>query len=181
MKQIAIIGNARSNDRVNSMAESIGRLVAEHGANLICGGLGGVMAAACRGYRAADTEGVTVGILPGHDPEAANPWVDVVIPTGMDVARNALLVASANLVIALGGGAGTLSELALATQMGRPAILLHGAGGWTDSLADRDHLDERQFARLYHANDVSEAGELISRLFNHTLSVRKVNQGVADR
>lgn len=181
MKQIAIIGDAGADDRSTPLAEALGQLVAVHGVNLVCGGLGGVMAAACRGFKSAGTGGVTVGILPGHDPSSANPWIDVVIPSGMDVSRNALVVASANLVIALGGGAGTLSEIALATQLGRPTILLHGAGGWTDDLVNRDYLDRRQFARLFHAEDLAEVGRFIGELLTQPLSVRQMNQSSADR
>lgn len=181
MKQIAIVGDAGTDERESPLTECLGQLVAEQGANLVCGGLGGVMASACRGFKAAETAGVTVGILPGHDPGAANPWIDVIIPSGMDISRNALVVASANLVIAVGGGAGTLSEISLATQLGRPTILLHGGGGWTDDLADRDYLDKRQFARLYHANGLAEVGRLISELLPQPVPIRQINQGAADR
>ena len=86
----------------------------------------GVMAAACRGAKSAG--GTTVGILPGADPSAANPWVDVVIPTGLGEARNALVVRSAAAVIAVDGEYGTLSEVALALRSGTPVI---GIGTWT--------------------------------------------------
>jgi uncharacterized protein (TIGR00725 family) len=92
---------------------------------LVCGGLGGVMEAACRG--AKDAGGTTIGILPGADRAAANPFVDVAIATGLGEARNALVVRAADAAIAVGGGYGTLSEIALALKAGKPVV---GIGTW---------------------------------------------------
>jgi uncharacterized protein (TIGR00725 family) len=98
----------------------VGRLIAERGAVLVCGGLGGAMKAACRG--AQEAGGVTVGILPGTDRSAANAYVDVALPTGLGQARNALVVHAADVLIAIGGGYGTLSEVALALRAGKPVV-----------------------------------------------------------
>jgi uncharacterized protein (TIGR00725 family) len=98
----------------------VGRLVAQRGAVVVCGGLGGAMEAACRGAKQAD--GLTVGILPGSDRSAANPFVDVALPTGLGEARNALVVGAADVVIAVGRGYGTLSEIALALRAGKRVI-----------------------------------------------------------
>jgi uncharacterized protein (TIGR00725 family) len=87
---------------------------------LVCGGLGGAMEAACRGAKQAG--GTTVGILPGSDRSAANEFVDVAVPTGLGEARNALVVRTADALIAVGGGYGTLSEIALALRGGKPVI-----------------------------------------------------------
>jgi uncharacterized protein (TIGR00725 family) len=103
----------------------VGRLLAERGAVLVCGGLGGTMEAACRGARGAG--GTTIGILPGLDRADANPYVDVAVPTGLGEARNALVVRAADVVIAVGGGYGTLSEIALALKAGKRVI---GLGTW---------------------------------------------------
>jgi uncharacterized protein (TIGR00725 family) len=94
--------------------------VAERGAVLVCGGLGGAMEAACRGARAAG--GTTVGILPGSERADANPYVDIALPTGLGEGRNALVVRTADALIAVGGGYGTLSEIALALRHGKPVI-----------------------------------------------------------
>ena len=102
------------------MAESVGRFVARSGAALVCGGLGGVMEAACRGARAEG--GVTIGILPGLDRSAANPHVEVAIATGLGEARNALVVRAADCLIAVGGAYGTLSEIALALKTGKRVV-----------------------------------------------------------
>ena len=101
-------------------AAEVGRLLAERGAVLVCGGLGGVMEGACRGAKEAG--GLTDGILPGGDRADANPFVDVVLPTGLGEARNALVVEAADVAIAIGRGYGTLSEVALALKAGKRVI-----------------------------------------------------------
>jgi len=120
---IAVCGAGHCGAALAALAEEIGRRAAEAGATLVCGGLGGVMAAACRGARAAG--GVTVGILPGDDTSAANPHVLIPIASGMGEARNVLIVRTADVVIAVGGEYGTLSEIALARKLGRAVIGLH--------------------------------------------------------
>ncbi|HNP72727.1 MAG TPA: TIGR00725 family protein [Kouleothrix sp.] len=117
---IAVCGAGQCDSGTAALAEMVGRSVAAAGATLVCGGLGGVMAAACRGARGAG--GTTVGILPGNDAAAANPDVQVPIATGIGEARNAIIVCSADVVIAIGGEYGTLSEIALARKLGRPVI-----------------------------------------------------------
>jgi uncharacterized protein (TIGR00725 family) len=106
-------------------AEEAGAAVAEAGAILVCGGLGGVMEAACRGARSRG--GVTVGILPGGDRADANGWVTIALPTGLGEARNALVVRAADALVAIGGGWGTLSEVALALRAGLP---VYGVCTW---------------------------------------------------
>ena len=117
---IAICGAGQCDGSVAALAETVGRGVAAGGATLICSGLGGVMAAACRGARGAG--GLTIGLLPGSDTSAANPDVVVPIATGLGEARNLLIVSSADVVIAIGGEYGTLSEIALARKIGRTVI-----------------------------------------------------------
>jgi uncharacterized protein (TIGR00725 family) len=117
---IAVVGGATCSPEEAEQAEFVGRLLAEAKAILVCGGRGGVMAAACRGAKSAG--GTTVGILPGVSPAEANPHVDIPIATGLGEARNAIIVRCASAVIAVGGGYGTLSEIALALKMGRPVI-----------------------------------------------------------
>ena len=107
------------------MAEQVGRQIARRGAVLVCGGRGGVMEAACRGAKAEG--GTTVGILPGMDRQEANAYVDVPVVTGLGEARNAIVVRTADAVIAVSGGYGTLSEIGLALKMGRPVV---GLGTW---------------------------------------------------
>ncbi len=118
---VAVVGGGgRLPAAQRTMAEEVGRAVAEAGAVLVCGGLGGVMEAACRGAQAGG--GLTIGILPGLERHDANPHVEVAIPTGMGEARNALVVRAADVVVAVAGEYGTLSEIALALQAGIPVV-----------------------------------------------------------
>jgi len=142
---IAVVGNASvpPGDPRLALAQDLGRRIVDEGWSLVTGGHGGVMEAAGRGARESErwTPGASLGLLPGHDPGLANPFVDIAIPTGLDVARNSL-VAHADAVVAVGGGAGTLSEMALAWQLLRLVIALEGPG-WAGRLAGQP-LDERQ-------------------------------------
>jgi uncharacterized protein (TIGR00725 family) len=122
---VAVVGPGAASPDETEAAEAVGRCLAEAGATVVCGGLGGVMAAACRG--AAARGGLTVGILPGADRAAANRWVAVALPTGLGELRNGLVVRAADAVIAIGGAYGTLSEVALALKTGVPVV---GLGTW---------------------------------------------------
>jgi uncharacterized protein (TIGR00725 family) len=122
-KLIAVIGSGQGSGEEMGLAEEVGRELARRGAMVVCGGLGGVMEAACKGATAEG--GVTIGILPGDDRQVANPYIQVPIVTGMGYARNVAVVKSAQAVIAIGGGYGTLSEIAHARQHGLPVIGLN--------------------------------------------------------
>jgi uncharacterized protein (TIGR00725 family) len=117
---IAVIGGGRCSIDEAWLAEAVGRELARRGAIIVCGGLGGVMEAVCRG--AAIESGVTVGILPGDDPNSANPYVHIPIASGVGQARNIAIVKSAQAVIAIDGDYGTLMEIALALKSGVPVI-----------------------------------------------------------
>jgi uncharacterized protein (TIGR00725 family) len=122
---VAVVGPGDASAAEQQAAETVGELLARSGAVLVCGGLGGVMAAACRG--AASANGLTVGLLPGSERTAANEWVRVAIPTGMGELRNGLVVRAADAVVAVGGAYGTLSEISLALKTGVPVI---GLDSW---------------------------------------------------
>jgi uncharacterized protein (TIGR00725 family) len=141
---VAVVGPGEASAEEVATAEEVGRLLAARGAVVVCGGLGGVMEAACRG--AKEGGGTTVGILPGHERAAANRFVDVAIATGLGEARNALVVRAADVLIAVGGAFGTLSEIALALKTGTPVV---GVGSW--ELAGRP---------VREARDAPEAVEL---------------------
>ena len=117
---VAVCGAGQCGAETQNLAENVGRLLAELGAVVVCGGLGGVMAAAARGAKEAG--GVTVGLLPGDDPGQANPHIDLALPTGLGHLRNALITRAAQVIIAMPGGPGTLSEIALGLKMGKPVI-----------------------------------------------------------
>ncbi len=111
-KRIGVIGGSRASRRHLELAAEVGRLIAERGAILVCGGLGGVMESACRAAKGAG--GLTVGIIPGAIPSEANDFVDISIATGMGYTRNSLVVMNADALIAIDGEYGTLSEIAYA-------------------------------------------------------------------
>jgi uncharacterized protein (TIGR00725 family) len=138
---IAVIGTGRSEPATDAVAEDVGRRLAGAGAVVVCGGLGGVMAATCRGAKAAG--GRTVGLLPGTVAEDANPWVDVALPTGLGEARNVVVVRSARAVIAIGGGFGTLSELAFARKLDVPVF---GLDTWRLPGDGVSHVDDARQA-----------------------------------
>jgi hypothetical protein len=127
---IAVVGPGSAPEQPLREAEQVGRRLAEAGAVVVCGGLGGVMEAACRGAKSAG--GTTLGVLPGTDRAAANAWVDIALPSGLGEARNALVVRAADAVVAVAGEYGTLSEIALALKAGKPVV---GVGTWS---LDRD-------------------------------------------
>jgi uncharacterized protein (TIGR00725 family) len=131
-RYVAVIGPSEASEAEAMHAETVGRLLAESGAVVVCGGLGGVMEAAARG--AAEVGGTVVGVLPGRDRAAANPHLTVAIATGMGEMRNALIVRAADVVVAVGGAYGTLSEIAFALRTGVPVV---GIGTWAlDDVVD---------------------------------------------
>lgn len=119
---IGVIGAGTCNDDVAERARTVGKELAGRGYAIACGGLGGVMEAACRG--ACEAGGVTIGILPGNNTADANPYVSIPIATGMGIARNVIIVRSSRAVIAIDGGPGTLSEIAHCLQLGVPVVSL---------------------------------------------------------
>lgn len=146
---ISVIGGRDCSAAERTLAEEVGRSIAQAGAVLVCGGLGGVMEAAAKGVREAG--GVTIGILPGHERSAANPHIDYVLTTGMGHARNLAVVSSGDAVIAIGGGYGTLAEIGLAAKIRRPVVIL---AGW--------RLENRAATpQVRYASSAREALELI--------------------
>jgi uncharacterized protein (TIGR00725 family) len=122
-RQIAVIGSGAEHE---ARAEEVGRLLAERGCTVVTGGLGEVMAAACRGAKSGG--GTTIAIVPGESRAAANEWADHVIATGIGHARNLAVVASGDAVVAVGGQWGTLAEIGFARVLGRPVVILDP--GW---------------------------------------------------
>lgn len=119
-KIIGLIGSSDINSGEELLAEKTGKLLAEKGFIIVCGGLGGVMEAGCRGAKSAG--GLTIGILPSILKKDANPYIDIPIPTGIGEARNLIIIRAGSAVIAIGGGYGTLSEIAFALRLGVPVI-----------------------------------------------------------
>ena len=124
-KIVSVIGGRQCSDKVEQIAHNLGKKLAKVADLLVSGGLGGTMEAVSSGFKAG--KGITIGILPGYDKSAANKHVDIAIPTGLGLARNVLVVKAADVVVALPGEAGTLSEIAYCLQFGIPVISL---GSW---------------------------------------------------
>jgi uncharacterized protein (TIGR00725 family) len=122
-KIVSVIGGHTCTLEVEQIAQKLGKKLAKVADYLVCGDLGGVMEAVCRGFKAGG--GVTIGIIPSYDKKTANKYVDIVVPTGLGFSRNVLVVKSADAVVALPGVAGTLSEVAFALQFGIPLISLN--------------------------------------------------------
>jgi hypothetical protein len=119
---VGVIGGRNCSSEVEQLAQNLGKNLAKVVGVLICGGLSGTMNAVCKGFKSAD--GLTIGITPGYDKNDANKYIDIVIPSGLGLARNVLVVKSADVVVALPGESGTLSEIAFALQFGIPIISL---------------------------------------------------------
>jgi uncharacterized protein (TIGR00725 family) len=122
-KVVSVIGGHSCTKEVEQIAQNLGKNLAKVADILICGGLSGTMKAVCSGFKAEG--GLTIGIIPSYDKNDANPYIDIVIPTGLGLARNVLVVKSADVIVALPGEAGTLSEIAYGLQFGIPVISLN--------------------------------------------------------
>ncbi len=159
MRAVAVCGTGSPDIEAMALAEELGHLIVARGCVLVCGGMGGVMEAACRGGAAARDEGgagIVLGVLPGGDLDGGNPHCQLVLPTGMGVAclgERSRYRAPVSLV---GGGAGTLSEAAYAWQFGKPVVALACSGGWAARLAGRA-IDDRRPDQVISATSPREA------------------------
>ncbi|MFX1252694.1 MAG: TIGR00725 family protein [Promethearchaeota archaeon] len=162
MFQIAVIGNddCQSDSREFQLAYEIGSEIATLGALLVCGGGTGIMEAACRG--AKDHGGITLGVLPAAKKKPID-YLDIQIPTGLDHARNVVVILSADIIVAIGGKAGTLSEICFAWITGKPIIALSVVEGWSARLAGRC-LDDRRTSPIYSATTVLEVVQIIEAI-----------------
>jgi uncharacterized protein (TIGR00725 family) len=170
-KIIAVIGDAyigQEDTLKYQTAFETGKKIIDNGYRLQCGGLGGVMEAACKGAKSSSKyrEGDIIGILPSFNVENRNPYIDIPIPTGIDIYRN-VIVANAAAVIAIGGGSGTLSEIANAWALRRMIVAYKNCGGWAAKIADC-RMDERirypsiEDDRVYGVTSADEALEIIN-------------------
>lgn len=148
---IGVIGAAEATAQESEIAEEVGKEIAKRNGTLVCGGLGGVMEAACRGAKSKG--GLTVGIIPGFSASDANPYVDIPIVTAMSHSRNIIIIRSSSAVIAIGGSYGTLIEIAAALKLGIPVI---GINTWEVS------------SDIKKATDPKEAVDLAFHLARHS-------------
>ncbi len=161
MRRKPVIGVIGGNTQTASskdieISEEVGKELIDAGYRIICGGLGGVMESVARGAHSSEryTEGSIIGILPGLSKDDASPFCDIIIVTGMNLARNQIIVASADAIVAIGGGAGTLSEIAYAWQYNKP-IYAFQTEGWSGKVAGKT-LDFRGRTPIYEVNSPAE-------------------------
>jgi uncharacterized protein (TIGR00725 family) len=148
-------------------AKEVGAQIAARNAITVTGGLGGVMEAACRG--AKEKGGMVVGIIPNEDMSYANPYCDIIIPTGIGFARNFITAYSADVAIVVGGGAGTYIEACVAYQKGKPIVALAGTGGTADKIADT-FLDDRKTVKVISASSPKDA---VDQALDHATNGKK--------
>ena len=144
---IGVIGASQADEKICSLAEKVGQGIAKRGGTVVCGGLTGVMEAVCRGARSVG--GSTIGVLPSDDRIDANDHIDIPIVTGMGVARNVIIVKTADVLIAIGGQFGTLSEMAHALNMGKTVVALRSWG--------LERISEAAIERLVHVETPEDA------------------------
>ena len=161
-----MIGEGRATPEIADLAEQVGRELASRDVQIVCGGLGGVMEAACKGAKSAG--GTTIGILPGSYPDECNSWVDIPICTGLGYARNVIVVRAGRAVIAVGGAYGTLSEIGHALSDGIPVI---GLNTWAVA---RNGIDDQSI--LIATDPVDAVTKAIEAANNRPLEGQQPNQ-----
>jgi len=164
IKTVGIIGDSLEKPQHNNIAEEMGKLIALNGYSLVTGGRFGVMGAASKGARTVDPRPETsrvIGILPGTDGSDANPYVDYIIPTGIGWARNQIVVLASDIIVAIGGGAGTLSEMSFAWVYNKPVIAFDGMDGWSTKLSGKN-IDDKQRDPLIKVKTPAEAIKIIN-------------------
>jgi len=159
MKRIGVIGPNKSmcSKELYDFGVELGKRIATADRSIICGGLGGFMEAVCKGAKQSDKtfSGQTIGILPDEVTDNANPFIDTAVATGAGIARNLIIVNSADIIIAAGGGAGTLSEIAFAWQKKKTVLCVTLFDGWAKELAGKN-LDSRENGLLIPVNSIDE-------------------------
>ena len=164
MQKVAIIGPGSNlcSEELYSFGVQLGQSIAAPGRVIVCGGKGGFMEAVCKGAKMSPGtfNGQTIGILPEDTSSEANPFVDIAIPTGIGIARNIVIINTADIIIAAGGGSGTLSELAFAWQKGKTVLCLSQFGGWAAELAGKN-IDNRSKGLLVKVETIEEVIALL--------------------
>jgi len=167
MKKIGIIGPNKSmcEQQLYDFGVQLGRKTATNTRTFVCGGLGGFMEAVCKGVKQSpDTfSGQTIGILPDVVTDSVNAYIDIPIATGQGIARNIIIINTADIIIAAGGGAGTLSEIAFAWQQKKTVLCVTLFDGWAKELAGRN-LDNRASSLLIPVNSIDEINQFLNQL-----------------
>ena len=164
---VSVMGGAQVSEEVKQQAEELGHALARRGLSVLCGGRSGVMEAVCKGVQderaqaqahELATKVVTIGLLPDKDTSLVNPYVDFAIPSGMGFSRNSVIAMGGEVAIAVSGSSGTLSEIALAWQFGKPVAAMASSGGWSAELAGRA-LDAKRAGEIFAAKDAEAAAD----------------------
>jgi uncharacterized protein (TIGR00725 family) len=165
---VSVFGsNSHIDDEIVTLSEGLGKLILDLGFKLCTGGRGGVMEAVSRGARRSQNwnGGQIIGILPESDDSAANPHLDILIPSGLGLFRNMLVARAGDACISIAGGAGTLSEIAFAWQIGKPIAVMSSTGGWSEKLAGCN-LDHRRDEAVVDLPDLKAAEEWLQKIFS---------------
>lgn len=165
---VAVIGASSIDKETEKKAFEVGRLLAKNGYIVSCGGLTGVMEAVCRG--AKQEKGLTIGIIPQKRKSLANPYVDIAIPVPFSQARNIVVVLSGDIVVAISGKAGTLSEIALAWIYKKKIVALTGVGGWSGKMANTQ-VDNRRSDVIYGEDTPEDVIQKVNELFKEDPSL----------
>ena len=159
IKIVSVIGPSKNkcSKEIYELGMALGKSLIDNRYFIVCGGMSGVMEAVCKGARQSSKyiQGCTIGILPTMNSNDANKYCDIIIPSGLGVARNQLVINSGDVIVALGGGSGTLSEIAFAWQFGKPIICYSGLGGWSEKLAGA-LVDESKRDKIIEAKSLDD-------------------------
>ncbi len=158
---ISVIGASEINKDIENVTIEIGKLLAKNNYIIACGGLGGVMEAVCKG--AKEENGLTIGIIPYKDKRNANPYMDIIIPVPFDQARNVVVVLCGDVILAIGGKAGTLSEISFAWIYNKPIVALASVEGWSKKLSN-EKVDDRRKDMIHGVSTPQEAINKINGL-----------------
>lgn len=172
---ISIIGASEIDNKTKKLTIELGRLLAENKYAIVCGGLTGVMESICRGVK--ENGGLTIGVIPFIEKSAANRYVDIVIPVPFSQARNIVVVLTGDVCVAIGGKAGTLSELCFAWIYQKPIIALSNIQGWSSKVSNQK-LDDRRSDKIYGLETPEQVIEKIDELFDSNI---KLNQNVKNK
>ncbi len=162
-KQIVVIGKNDCSVEEENIGYEVGKYLAEKGCVIITGGKSGMMEAVSKGAKSEG--GLTIGIIPDADRQSANSYCDVVIPTGIGYARNIINILAGDVIVAIGGGSGTLSEIAYAWQYGKKIIAFKNVEGWSKTLADKP-IDDRRTDTIIGVDDIDEFKIVFERMFS---------------
>ena len=170
LKIIGVIGSSKEIPELNDTAQKLGELIMQNGYSVVCGGREGVMQAVCKGASIAKRadkklQGQIIGILPGTEKTDGNPYLDIRIPTGVGWARNQIVVLSSDIIVVVGGSAGTLNEIAFAWSYKKTILAFENLNGWCAKVAGTQ-IDDTRTDKIISISSAEEALHVINEIFN---------------